>query len=783
MRRAAGTPVSAAWGLAVRRFRLIIVALLSLTLLGLELIWTRIFSAEFFYSFAFLILSLAVLGLGLGGLALRLCPSLGRRRYFAPLLALCGALTLAGPPLVFRLNLKFAALLESWDMVGRLLAAIGLLSSAYFFGGLALAVLLRRNCRDMPRLYMADLLGAGLGVMLAIVMMNLCGTPAATFLVAVPVLLASLLAARGWTRLLPLVLLVAPFVLLRYADTLLTAPRQEPAPVIYQHWDATAKLKVYAYGPDARGINIDNMANSPVHAFDGNWKRPPEERFQFGIDVSNLIQRFDACTFLSLGAGGGSDVLQALQAGAREVHAVEVIPHINALLQTGMLADFSGRIYHDPRVRVVTEDARAYVRQHPGRFDVIYSLSSNSFAALASGSFALAENYLFTTEAFADYWAALSDDGYMMMEHQFFVPRLVSALLDALQARHVPEPQAHFAVYDLPKMRRQMILLSKRPLTDELRNTAFGELTAENFGDIHLLYPAPPELADNLPARIVRDGWQRAAATAPINLAPCTDDRPFVGQMGCWKNVRWEKPAKLSGFDVFGYPLSQLLILTILLVTLVLVVPLNLLPLCLRGPRLRAAPWVYFFTIGAAFMSVEVVLIQKYTLFIGPSAYSVATILLTLLVGSGLGSRWSARVPTVVAFGGLLLWLLLETFAARCVTGALAGLPPNARIVATVLLVAPLGFFMGMPFPKGALRVGPLIDWGFAVNGAASVFGATGILLLAMAWGFQVALLVAAALYCVAGLLLARPAGWVPRPPAIAAGSGAGAITAAAPLP
>jgi len=55
-----------------------VVALLTVTLIALEIAWTRVFSAEFFYPFAFLILSLAVLGLGLGALAVRLIPALAR---------------------------------------------------------------------------------------------------------------------------------------------------------------------------------------------------------------------------------------------------------------------------------------------------------------------------------------------------------------------------------------------------------------------------------------------------------------------------------------------------------------------------------------------------------------------------------------------------------------------------------------------------------------------------------------------------------------------------------
>ncbi|MCP4247029.1 MAG: hypothetical protein GY778_08260 [bacterium] len=744
----------------MRHHRFATIVLLSTTLLALELAWTRIFSAEFFYTYAFLVLSLAIMGLGLGALSLRLFPTLGRRRYLGPILCLTGCMALAGPPLVFRLGLKFSALFDGWGMVGKLVLAILLLSSTYFFGGIALAVLFRRNHRDMPRTYMADLLGAAAGALLALALMYRPGSPPATCLAAIPVLVAGLLAARGIARALPLVLLVPPFVLIRYADSLLEAEREERAPVIYKHWDAMAKIKIYGYSDQYRGLNIDNAANSPVLAFDGNWDRPEEKKFQFGIDVSNLIKRFDSCTFLSLGAGGGGDVMQALQAGASEVHAVEVIPHINELMLTGALAEFTGHVYDDPRVRVATEDARAYVRRHRRKFDVIYSLSSNSWAALASGSFALAENYLFTTEAFQDYWEALTDEGFMMMEHQFYMPRLVGALVDGLEAAGVAEPRAHFAVYDLPRMRRNMILLSKQPLTDEITNSAFGELTSENCDDIHLLYPAPESLEDNLINRIVLEGWENVTDSASVNISPTTDDRPFVGQMGLWKNFKWEKPPKLFGLGVYGYPLSQLIVVVILLVVIVLIVPLNLLPYLFKGPRLRAAPWLYFFAIGASFMAVEVVLIQKYALFIGPSVYSIAAILLSLLVASGVGSRFSPRISSRVAFLGIILWLLLEAYVLTFVMRALEQWGTGPRILLTALLVAPLGFFMGMPFPKGALRVGPLVDWGLAVNGAASVLGGTGVLLISMSFGFRVALLAAALLYLFAYLLISCVSGW-----------------------
>jgi hypothetical protein len=421
------------------------------------------------------------------------------------------------------------------------------------------------------------------------------------------------------------------------------------------------------------------------------------------------------------------------------------------------LAEFSGHLYHDPRVKVVTEDARAYVGRFRNTFDLIYSLSTNSWAALASGSFALAENYLFTTEAFRDYWEALSEDGFMMMEHQFYMPRLVSSLIDALEAAGVEDPRSHFAVYDLPKMRRNMILLSRRPLTDEIRNLAFGELTEEKFEDIHLLYPAPEGLEDNLINRIVLEGWKAVADSASTDISPTTDDRPFVGQMGLWKNFPPEERGQLVVLEVFGFPLSKIMIVIILGVVVVLLVPVNLLPYLARGENLRPVPWLYFFVIGAAFMAVEVVLIQKYTLFVGPSAYSIATVLLALLVASGIGSRCARAVGTVTAFLGIVAWILIDAFIFPDLVAALNDLSMPVRIAVTALLVAPLGFFMGMPFPKGVGGVGELVDWGFAVNGSGSVAGATGILLVAFAYGFPAALLAGASLYLVAfGLISLR---------------------------
>lgn len=767
-----------------------LILLASLTVLALEMVWTRIFSAEFFYTFAFLVLSLAILGLGLGALALRLFAGLRHERALGISLTLTGLLALAAPLLVFRLGVDFQLMFGSWSMTGKVALMILLLSSSFFFAGIAIAWLLRTNNRRVPQLYAADLVGAGLGVVAAIAAMNQLGTPRAVVLIPVPVLLAAVLASRRALKVFPVAVLVATAFVGPRASALLRVDRQERAPVIYEHWDAVAKIKMYDFGGRYRGLNVDNVANTPVIPFDGDWEAwfADPDNSQWDIDVGHLVGLFDSCTFLSLGSGGGMDVMQALDQGATTIHAVEVNGHINHMMLEGdpsgyiltdstraavvdsagriiTLPEYSGHIYNDPRVTVVTEDARTYVRRHPHTFDVIYSLSSNTWAALGSGAFALSENYLFTKEAFEDYWNALTDEGFLSMEHQMYMPRLVSEVIEALENLGVDAPTDHVAVYDLPRLHRNVLLLSKRPLTDALRYNAYGALTPEHQEHIHLLFPAPDSLQDNLVNQIVQNGWRAMADSASINLSPCTDDRPFIAQLGLWRGLESQDFDTVSRYAEFrGFPMSRLIILIILGIVVVLVLPLNLLPyLQARRDtredgaaqagtvrRLRPAPWIYFALIGMAFMCVEVVLIQKYTLFIGASVYSIGTVLFVLLVACGIGSRVSERVAAPVVFLGIAVWLLLDVTLFRSLTGALAALSMPLRVVMTGLLITPLGLLMGMPFPKAGLRVGDSIDWGFAVNGAASVLGATLIVLVAFQWGFTVSLLLAAMLYLAA---------------------------------
>jgi hypothetical protein len=85
------------------------------------------------------------------------------------------------------------------------------------------------------------------------------------------------------------------------------------------------------------------------------------------------------------------------------------------------------------------------------------------------------------------------------------------------------------------------------------------------------------------------------------------------------------------------------------------------------------------------------------------------------------------------------------------------GLDERIRIGISLALIAPLAFFMGMPFPLGLKRVAAqapdFIPWAWGLNGFASVISAVLATLLAVHFGFTAVLLMALVFYGLSSLL------------------------------
>jgi hypothetical protein len=276
----------------------------------------------------------------------------------------------------------------------------------------------------------------------------------------------------------------------------------------------------------------------------------------------------------------------------------------------------------------------------------------------------------------------------------------------------------------------------------------------------------------------VRQGPQADAefrANYPYNLSPVTDDDPFFFRYDRWddalsklfgfglgRNVDEMGPAGRAALEyaniVGGEPIGLIMLLTVLAETSVLV-PLFLFRregLAVTG----AGRWVlYFFGLGAGYILLEVVCMQRFVLFLGNPGYAISVVLLTFLLFSGLGAAVAGRsadpsrtlrraLPAIVVLVALLAVFLHPLFEATL------RFPLPARLALTVAVLAPAAFIMGMPFPSGLRlvsgRAAPLVPWAFGVNGGASVVASVIGILIAMVAGFTAVFALAAVCYAAA---------------------------------
>ena len=738
-----------------------VVSALSYTMISMEIIWTRIFAGHFLYSFTFLVLSLAMLGMGMGGLMLRLVPAWHNSKSIVVGLLVTAGLAIVSPLLVIHWDIQFTTLFVRWTMMLRFLGVLLLLGAPFFSAGIVMALLFVTYRKELPRLYMFDLVGAATGAFIAVVLMNRMGTPAAAVLSLLPLLVAVWLMARMKGRIMVVALTCLCLGLAPQDHWWMPKENDLTDQHIHRHWDAMGLVNVFDVN-DYRVITLDNVSAMAVRPFDGDLQALQNQPFFFWFDINPLIERMGSdVSLMSAGAAGGSDVLMALKNDVKEIVAVEVNPYLNHMMRDGFLTRYSGGIYRQPRVDVVTEDARTFVRRQQNRFDIIMSMSSNTMTALGNGAYAMAENYLFTVEAIEDYLNALTDRGVLIIEHKRYVPRLVSEALIALANKGMVDPQRHIAVYEMEVRETTFLMISKQSLSRRDIENSFSASYLTRGPRLREVFPEVHTESQVDYVTLVNQGWQAVAPESAIDLSPATDSRPYIAQLGLMKNLDFSALRKAELSESEGFPLAKLIVIFILLVACVLVLPLTVIPYCRRGPKMSFSGWIYFFSIGFAFMSIEVVLIQTYSLVVGYSAYTMAILLCSLLVGAGLGSRWSVHFRPEVPFWVILGWIALQVTVFRGLAVHMAVLPLSLRLLVTFVLLLPLGFFMGMPFPKGSLRMEGLVDWAMAVNGSASVIGGAGIMLVCFTYGLNVALGVGAIFYVVAMLLLRRRRAWV----------------------
>jgi len=481
-----------------------------------------------------------------------------------------------------------------------------------------------------------------------------------------------------------------------------------------------------------------------------------------------------------LGAGSGTEILNASHHGAKTVTAAEMNSDI-ACLMKGPLADKSGGVYGLENVNVQVEEGRGYLQRTKDRYDLIQVALLESMGTAAAGVYSLNENYLFTKEAFRLYLDRLAPEGILSVSRWIENPprgsiKLLATAIDVLNA-----PDGWNAADSIVMIRswQTMTILIKKGTFRKAEIEAVKSFCRIRLFDL-CYCPGVRQEETNRFNLIDPDYFYLAAKSIlsgqgeqfyrdyPFDVRPATDDRPFFShtfRLGMLKYYLGAAGRLYVPYMDWGYILVWVSFVLLMVVSFALI--LFPLPLLGRSPGAGRIPcFIYFGSLGLAYMFIEMSFLQQFIRYLFDPVFSALVVIGSFLAFSGIGSAIAGRLREVKRVHvGTAVALIILSAAVFLISDPILGrhiplLPLWARCVLCSLLIAPLAVPMGIPFPYGLHLLGQrapgLLPWAWGVNGFFSVIGAAGTILVAISFGFRAVVISALAFYVLAFLLSGR---------------------------
>lgn len=771
---------------------------LCMALLLYELTLIRVFSTVLFYHFAFMAIGVAMLGLAAGGLTVHLKPQVFPREkvydwsfWFSLGFSLFCVISLW---VIFKIPVNAYSPIE--DITPKLTAIYIISFIPFYFAGIVLAAIFSNFPEKMGQLYAFDLIGAGIGAVLVIPLMNIVGGESAVLYVSAIALVAtSLLSGKRWkiALILGAVVLLLGFtnshynwIKIRYTKGMLV----EDLDAVYDKWNSFSRVMVIPFrlGTDAApqtwcpsprymhlvptiphkgvrhsdffSIMIDDGASTPILPFDGK----DYSKLQFlKYDLTSLAHRLrgDGVT-LVIGSGGGRDVLTGLVLGAKRIDAVDINPLMFKILE-GPLRDYSGDLFNHERVRGITAEGRAFARRNPLTYDLIQVAMIDTWASTTAGAYSLSENSLYTVEAFKDYLSALKPGGILSFTRFYFTPprealRLASLFIETAEQLGMPDPSGSIMVAMYNDL--STLIFKKGSFSEE--EIAQFTHDVEDMG-FHLIYTPLFARDRNFHSLINARDKQAFYDNYPYDVSPPVDDSPFFFNMlkvrDFLKAFEEQEGLRFNYYATYTLVIVFILSIVATLVTLIL-------PMLFQGAWVDKFPGRgyllgYFVMIGLAYLLIEIALLQRFSLLLEHPAYAASAVIAGFLVSSGLGSLLWGNVSEDYrlklfngAFLTIILFMIIHIFGGGSLIYSIIHLPLWIKGIIAMLLILPLGFAMGIPLPAGITIAGQhsssTVAWCWAVNGAASVLASSFAMVLAMSKGFSVVLKVGMFCYLMA---------------------------------
>jgi hypothetical protein len=795
------------------------VAIISASVLGLEVALMRTLSISRWHHFAYLVVALALLGFGVSGTWLGLFSSRLLPRFLTWsrgfTLALAVTITFCYR-LAENLPLNIRYVLFSGEQIFYLICYQALIFLPFLLAGVLIGLTLIRFSSSVHLVYGANLIGSGAGPIIAVGLM--------LWLPPARLIQAAALAVWGavflwktepeakdfwWRTGIPL---FAGLVLAIELTALPAPVRLDPHKMLaeLQRWQkqGDAHHLVTRHGPRARLDVFESLfagltATTPppdqsLLLTDGNTAGPifsikdqDEAAILDHTPMSVAYRLIPGAKVLLLGETSGVNVWLARRFGASHITIVVENPQILELFR-GPLVNAAGHSFNGDDLEIHVASPRHYLEYSKEHFDIIQVVGGESMAAGVSGLLSLHENYLFTVEGMARCLEHLTPTGLITITRGLQSPprdniKILATLADSMKKIGLHETmdrlvqlRNHLAVCTLAARQpfrspqiEKIIEISDRLWLDidtlsgfdPSRRKPFNELTGpEGFkGSFY-------QLAASKIFSSERDEFFKDWA---FNVRPATDDRPYFFDFFRWRSLprfirshghHWFQRLEL-GYVVLLISFGQIVGAAAVL----LLIPLFFWARQRSTPPGRGLAFCYFLLLGLGFLALEMSLMQRFTLLMGDPLLAVAVVLSGFLFFSGCGSlcsqQWT-RSPLqaiIVAGVGIALVAPLVLWLSHALLGMVSTWNTAGRFLLVLILLAPLAFLMGWPFPAGMLLLEKwspgLLPWAWGINGFASVAAAPLTVLLAMSLGFRLVLALAVMAYVLA-VVMALRVGW-----------------------
>jgi hypothetical protein len=758
------------------------VGLVAGSVLALQVLLTRLLAAVVFYHFGFLAISLALLGAGTGAILIYVRPGWFVGDELRPALVrwsiVLSLLLIAVPAAIVRLDYDYTGAIGAGFVLNLGLACL-LATLPFAAAGIVIALAIRGYAPWVDRVYAFDLAGAALGAIAIVPLLWILDAP--TLFVALGLVASAaalLFAPTGATRRAALATasVSAAALALAGATSIYAVPPSVPiaeqVDPVADRW--TPLSRVLGFPPAGRearfaAVNYDRVY-APVPLVRTGEPLPDWRVLRTGAQ-SIGYELTGPGRALVIGGGGGRDIENALT----ERQRVDVIELNDAIRRTvdEDLARWSGSPYSLQGVDTAIGDGRSILARRDRRYDQIHLGFTDTWSGNSAQAFALTEANLYTLEAFDEYLDHLRPGGVLN------VSRLRRALGDeALRATVLTLEALRRHGVDRPE--RNVVVLLGRDIFGERYGTVLARLEPWTRPELDAIRRLARERGDGVafaPGGPYRLEWAKlAAARSPLafcdgwrlDVCPPTDDRPFFFNMTRLGSIGdGTPPGYVTSVDPFLVLLITLAIL-VALCAVAFAVPLALGP---REGRPPLSSLSFFAAIGLGFLVLEVVLIQRFVLFLGFPTYALSIVLFALLLFTGAGSFLSARLgdPRRVLITALAASVLLIAAAAAGLQPLLRALieePFALRVAVSVAVIAPFGLALGTAMPIGLRRLAARhpagVPWAWGINGIASVVASVLAVAVAISFGFTAATLVALA--CYAGALAHALVGSWPAP-------------------